>query len=129
MTSPRQRVRDVLARSQEFRSAQDVYLHLRRAGTRVSLTTVYRALHSLADTDEVDVLRTTRQVLYRDCGSDMHHHHLTCRECGTTVDVVLPGVERWIARTAAEHGLSSIRHVVELYGCCSACTELRRDRP
>ena len=41
-----------------FRSAQEVHDLLRHRGERVGLTTVYRPLQVLADSGEVDVLRT-----------------------------------------------------------------------
>ena len=27
------------------------------------------------------------ETLYRQCGTSMHHHHLTCRNCGRSVEV------------------------------------------
>ena len=33
------------------------------------------------------------ETVYRKC-SDHHHHHLVCRECGTTVEIAGPTVER-----------------------------------
>jgi Fur family ferric uptake transcriptional regulator len=124
MTDTRQRVavREELAREAAFRSAQDVHARLRAAGTRIGLTTVYRALQSMADTGEVDVLRQPDgESVYRRCSTPRHHHHLVCRECGRTVEVDGPAVERWADKVAAEHGFSAVEHTVEVFGTCAGC--------
>jgi hypothetical protein len=75
----------------------------------------------MADVDEVDMIRTdSGEALYRRCGAT-HHHHLTCRDCGLTVELVGPSVEKWSRDTAAAHGFSDVTHVVELFGVCAAC--------
>ncbi len=124
MSDTRQRiaVREELAREASFRSAQDVHARLRAAGTRIGLTTVYRALQSMAETGEVDVLRQPDgESVYRRCSTPRHHHHLVCRECGRTVEVDGPAVERWADKVAAEHGFSAVEHTVEVFGTCAAC--------
>jgi Fur family ferric uptake transcriptional regulator len=124
MSDTRQRiaVREELARDAAFRSAQDVHARLRATGTSIGLTTVYRALQSMAESGEVDVLRQPDgESVYRRCSTPRHHHHLVCRECGRTVEVDGPAVERWADRVAAEHGFSGVEHTVEVFGTCAAC--------
>lgn len=122
MTRRRQDVREVLAVSESFRSAQDIYADLRAGGARIGLTTVYRALQALVDADEVDVLRTDDgESVYRACATDEHHHHVVCRSCGTTVEVEGPAVERWAERVGSEHGFVDVTHTVEVFGTCPAC--------
>jgi Fur family transcriptional regulator, ferric uptake regulator len=105
----------------DFRSAQDIHDLLKRRGENVGLTTVYRTLQALSDADEVDVLRgDDGEALYRRC-SDGHHHHLVCRDCGRTVEVAGPTVERWADRVAAEHGYTDVSHTLEIFGTCRSC--------
>ena len=125
MSDTRQRVavREELARDDAFRSAQDVHARLRAAGTRIGLTTVYRALQAMAESGEVDVMRQPDgESVYRRCSSDRHHHHLVCRSCGTTVEVDGPAVERWAEKVAAEHGFTGVEHTVEVFGTCTRCS-------
>lgn len=122
MTSKREAVRQVLAGSTSFRSAQDIYAQMRADGAKIGLTTVYRALQSLADAGQVDTLRTDDgESVYRACATGGHHHHLVCRNCGRTVEVAGPAVERWADAVGAEHGFTSITHTVEVFGICAAC--------
>jgi Fur family ferric uptake transcriptional regulator len=121
MTRQQTAVREALAREPAFRSAQEIFATLRASGTRVGLTTVYRALQSMADAGEVDVLRVDDgEATYRLC-SEGHHHHLVCRRCGTTVEVEGRAVERWSAKVANEHGFTDVAHTVEVFGTCARC--------
>lgn len=114
-------VAELLARSDDFLSAQTVHARLRDEGESVGLATVYRALQSMAEAGSVDVLRTDDgEAVYR-CCSTHHHHHLVCRSCGRTVEVEGPAVEQWTERIAREHGFSDVTHTLEIYGTCADC--------
>jgi len=120
-TRQRLAVRQELDSAEDFRSAQDIHDALRREGERVGLATVYRALQSLVEAGEVDVLKTNAgESVYRRC-STHHHHHLVCRTCGRTVEVEGPAVERWAHAVALEHGYDDASHTLELFGTCSSC--------
>jgi len=101
-----------------FRSAQSIHGELREQGSGIGLATVYRALQGLVEDQQVDALRTDEgEVVYRRC-SRGHHHHLVCRECGRTVEVEGPAVERWATRVADEHGFRDVSHTLEIFGTC-----------
>jgi Fur family ferric uptake transcriptional regulator len=120
-TRQRAAVSALLDRLTEFRSAQEIHEELRRDGEGIGLTTVYRALQTLSENGDVDVLRTASgEAVYRRC-STHHHHHIVCRRCGSTVEVEGPAVERWAERIAEEHGFSDISHTVEIFGVCREC--------
>ncbi|WP_067780601.1 Fur family transcriptional regulator [Actinomyces vulturis] len=122
-TWQRQAVADLLARTESFRSAQQIHAALDAEGTRVGLATVYRNLQSLADAGLVDQVRSDDgEVLYRHCDDDKHHHHLVCRECGTTVEIAGDAFETWVNTVSTEHGFTDVSHTVELFGLCGACS-------
>ena len=121
-TRQKRAVAAALEQSDQFRSAQDLYTQLRGQGENVGLTTIYKQLRALAETGEVDSLRTQNgETLYRRCSTGNHHHHLVCRECGATVEVEGPEVERWADRIANQHGYADISHTVEILGLCRRC--------
>ena len=123
-TRPTRQRRAVAAAMQsfdDFRSAQDIHEMLRKSGSGVGLSTVYRTLQALADGGEVDLLRTEEgEALYRRC-SGRHHHHLVCRSCGRTVEVEGPTVERWADTVGEEHGFRDVSHTLEIFGTCPSC--------
>ena len=120
-TKQRAAVLTALAEVDDFRSTQELHDYLRRRGDAVGLTTVYRTLQALAEAGEVDVIvREDGESVYRQCSST-HHHHLVCRDCGRTVEVEGPAVERWATRVADNNGFTDISHTLEIFGVCSAC--------
>lgn len=120
-TKQREAVAAFLADEETFVSAQQIYAGLRAAGSSIGLATVYRTLQGLAADGVLDVLRSAEgEVVYRRCASGAHHHHLVCRECGRTVEVEGPAVERWAERVASEHGFRDVSHTLEIIGTCAA---------
>jgi Fur family ferric uptake transcriptional regulator len=122
-TRQRAEVLALLAGTGEFRSAQQLHAALRGRGIAVGLTTVYRTLQLLVDAGEVDHTRLPGgEHLYRRCDRAQHHHHLVCRECGATVEVEGPAVERWAQKLGADHGFTDVSHTLEVFGLCADCS-------
>ena len=119
-TRQRDLIAAVLDATDQWLTAQQVYGRLATQGQTVGLATVYRTLTALASGGDVDVQRLGDEWAYRRC-SESHHHHLTCRACGATVEVEAPGLEAWAHDVADAHGYSDIDHVVEITGTCPAC--------
>jgi Fur family ferric uptake transcriptional regulator len=120
-TRQRLAVVEAMASFDDVRSAQEIHDLLGRRGEAVGLATVYRTLQRLAEAGDVDMLRTEDgEAIYRRC-SDSHHHHLVCRDCGRTVEVEGPAVERWTRSIAAEHGYAEVSHTLEIFGTCPDC--------
>jgi Fur family transcriptional regulator, ferric uptake regulator len=120
-TRQRRAVAEVLGTFSDFRSAQEIHELLAQRGEAVGLATVYRTLQRLAEAGEVDLLRTEDgEAIYRRC-SNAHHHHLVCRECGATVEVEGPAVERWTRQIADDHGYADVSHTLEIFGVCGSC--------
>lgn len=122
-TWQRERVREALAESTGFVSAQSLHATLRDENTGIGLATVYRALAGLAARGDADSLQSPDgEALYRACTSSGHHHHLICRSCGTAVEIAADDVEQWAQSTAERHGFTQPEHVVDIFGLCAACS-------
>jgi Fur family transcriptional regulator, ferric uptake regulator len=106
-----------------FCSAQQIHAELRQRGDNIGLTTVYRHLQVLSEDGLVDAIRDeSGETLYRRCRTDAHHHHLTCRRCGRSVEVEGKAVERWAEEVASEAGFTQVGHTFELSGLCPDCS-------
>lgn len=125
ITRQRTAISDLLQATEQFLSAQEIHDRLTNRGESVGLATVYRNLQLLADAGEVDVLRQdgTDTQLFRYCASTRHHHHLLCRNCGTTVELADDRIEKLIREVAGENGFTNISHDVEIYGLCANCSK------
>ncbi len=123
-TRQRTAVAGVLEDLDAFRSAQQIHAELVARGESVGLTTVYRTLQALAEAGEIDsLLLDDGEAVYRRCRGETHHHHLVCRQCGATVEVDGPAVERWADRVADAHGYDEVSHTLEIFGRCAACRD------
>jgi len=121
-TWQREAVREALGGSECFVSAQSLHASLKGSGSTVGLATVYRALADLATEGEADSLQQDGESLYRACTPGIHHHHLICRSCGTTVEIAADEVEAWAQNVAAQHGFTQPQHVVDVFGYCENCS-------
>ena len=120
-TWQRAAVRDLLEGGEEFRTAQQIHDQLRKKKAKVGLATVYRALQTMAESGEVDVLRTPEgESAYRACSSG-HHHHLVCRQCGYSIEISAHEVEEWAASVARSNGFTDAGHELEIFGLCASC--------
>ena len=119
-TWQRAAVQEALEATEEFVSAQTLHARMRDAGSPIGLTTVYRALATLAEQGDADSLQSEGEQLYRAC-SPMHHHHLICRSCGVTVEIEATIVEQWAKQVATANGFTEASHVVDVFGVCPAC--------
>ena len=117
-TRQRAAVGELLGRTSEFRTANQIHDDLRHAGEDIGLTTVYRTLQLMVEAEQLDAIRTDDgETAYRRCSTG-HHHHLVCRSCGRTVEVEGPAIERWTDQVAAEHGFTDVQHQLEIFGVC-----------
>jgi Fur family transcriptional regulator, ferric uptake regulator len=121
-TRQRAAILQALQEADSFLSAQELFDALRNSGLRVGLTTVYRNLQMLAESNEVDVVRREDgESIFRLCDADHHHHHLVCRSCGYTVELANDQLETWAQALARKHRFSDVTHDLELFGLCHAC--------
>ncbi|WP_127480593.1 Fur family transcriptional regulator [Nocardioides pantholopis] len=124
-TRQRIAVAEAMASVEDFRSAREIHELLGERGDAVGLATVYRTLQRLAEAGEIDMLRSEDgEAIYRRC-SGTHHHHLVCRDCGRTVEVEGPAVERWTTAIADQHGFAAVSHTLEIFGTCPGCSAAR----
>lgn len=121
-TKQRRTVKATIDGLEDFISAQDLHQLMLSRGESVSLATTYRILQSLAEHNEVDVLKTADgEAIYRKCQVDHHHHHLLCRSCGAAEELEVPDLEEWASEIGAKFGFSDVQHVIEVTGICSNC--------
>lgn len=122
MTRQRAAVAEVLAASEEFRTAQQWHDLLRDHGHSVGLATVYRTMQTMANNGDVDVVRNAEgEAMYRRCERVEHHHHLVCRQCGRTEEIEAALVEKWVDSVARTYHFVEVDHTAELFGICTAC--------
>ncbi len=108
--------------SKDHPTAEMVYAALKPEHPNLSLGTVYRNLHLLAD--EGKLTRMPFPVERFD-GDVSQHSHFCCEGCGKVTDVDLP-YDAALDRKAAPLVGTVQRHSTVFYGLCPDCNEQDR---
>ena len=124
-TRPRRLIADrlvELAVSGENFTIDEFWQEMRELDPHLGRATVYRSVEKLVTMgllDRVDFADGTH--LYRVCGENHHHHHLTCTQCHMVVeiDVCLP-VDQLNA-IGRKTNFAIEGHSLTLFGRCKSC--------
>jgi Fur family ferric uptake transcriptional regulator len=123
LTKGCKRVLEVLERTKELSSAQDIHGQLRaEEASAPGLTTVYRSLESLVTlglVQAVDLGDGERRYELIEPGE--HHHHIICDNCRSSIHLDQCLVEELEKAIAVKYGYEIRSHILEIFGKCPAC--------
>jgi Fur family ferric uptake transcriptional regulator len=131
ITVAREAILEVLSRTEEHLSAEEVYLAVHKIQPNVGLTTVYRTLELLVHMGLVLKFDfgdgRARYELSEGPKGMRHHHHLVCTNCGRVIDYTdfIDDEIELLSRT--EKGLQKkfdfeiTNHLIQFYGLCDKC--------
>ncbi len=133
MTKPRQSIMDVLGKTAEHLSAEDIYLAVHKFYPNIGLTTVYRNLELLVDMGMVVKFEfghgKAKYELADEYGKKGHHHHLVCKKCSKIIDYsdFMKDEVQFLQRTekglSAKYDFQITDHLIQFYGYCNRCRE------
>jgi Fe2+ or Zn2+ uptake regulation protein len=120
VTAQRRAILRALRATTEHPDATWIYEQVRKEMPHVSLATIYRNLHQLAEAGlvvELDIERTRRWD-----GSVEPHDHIICLRCGSVKDLDVlfnrKRLERWVKEAS---GFVVYSHQFCLQGLCPRC--------
>lgn len=131
LTVPRETILDVLSKTSEHLSAEDIYLKVHKSYPAIGLTTIYRTLGLLVQMGLVfkydfgDGL--ARYELSIGTKGIRHHHHLVCTNCGKVIDYTdfIEEEEKLLLQTEKElsrrYNFTITNHLIQFYGLCDRC--------
>ena len=131
LTVPRQIILEVLSKTEQHLSAEDVYIQVKKVYPNIGLTTVYRTLELLVHLGLILKFDfgdgRARYELSEGPKGARHHHHLVCTSCGRVVDYTDFIDEEVELLNQTEKGLSKkynfeiTNHLIQFYGLCDEC--------
>jgi Fur family ferric uptake transcriptional regulator len=131
MTVPRQTIMEVLSKTKDHLSAEDIYMKVHRICPSCGLTTVYRTLDLLVEMGMVAKLDfgdgRNRYELNEKHSQKDHHHHLICRSCHKVIDYTDFSDNEVEFLKKTETGLSKKYkfkiddHIITFKGVCERC--------
>lgn len=131
ITVPREAILEVLSKTSEHLSAEDIYMQVHKTHSNIGLTTIYRTLELLVHMGLVFKFDfgdgRARYELSEGPKGTRHHHHLVCTKCGRVIDYTdfIDDEIELLSRT--EKGLSNKfnfkinNHLIQFYGLCEKC--------
>lgn len=123
LTKGCRKVLEVLERTTELTTAQDIHGQLRGGDFKApGLTTVYRSLESLVSLGLVQAVDFgDGERRYELITPGEHHHHLVCDHCRASVHLDQCLVEDLDQAVKAKYGFQIRAHILEIFGLCSQC--------
>jgi Fe2+ or Zn2+ uptake regulation protein len=123
MTTQRQIILDVIARSQQHLSAEDISARAQRIDRSINPSTVYRTLaflkeHGLIKARYYDP--DSHREVYEPT-PNTEHYHFTCTRCGRIVEFQSAHMAALRAQVQSEFSVDVARACLCLTGLCDRC--------
>ncbi len=89
---------------------------------RIPDSSLYRALQVFRELEIVrDVVIGGVRMIELSGEFRPHHHHVSCKKCGTTIDIDDENLEKYLIQLAKKNGYSHLSHSFEVTGLCPKC--------
>lgn len=121
VTLPRVKILELLERhADNHLSAEDVYKLLLDDKEEIGLATVYRVLTQFEEAGLVKRHHFESGQSIFELNSGLHHDHILCLDCGHVEEFLDEVIEQRQHAVAEKMGFALERHVLTLYGTCTA---------
>ena len=128
LTKQRTALLDAVFATHRHFSAEDLHRDLEKAGHRISIATVYRALGLLVEAGFVQGLDVGRgRVLYEHTLGHAHHDHIICLDCGKITEFQSQEIEDLQDQAAKSHRFKIVAHSLKIFGYCHNCVKRHPD--
>lgn len=118
-TEKRIHMLELIYQESRYLSAKEIIDILKEDFPGISPDTVYRNLHSFTKLEIVEATELKNEKVFRsNCGSDEHHHHFICTNCGFSKE--LSDCPLSIYKDEVEE-FEVTSHRFELLGLCQDC--------
>lgn len=130
LTGPRAQILKVLSQSSRHLCVDGIYLAIRKKGGNVGMTTIYRAVDSLARAGIVRKMSLADGRTYYeriDKKEPGHHHHLICRKCQRVMDYSdfvneeVSLIKKLETLVSNAHRFRIDDHQISFTGLCQSC--------
>lgn len=119
----RQQILLSFLKTEKHLTAEELYNITKKKNPSIGYATIYRTMKLLSEAGLCRELQlddgTTR---YEHLYNHKHHDHLICTKCGKFIEIESPQIEALQEKLAKENGFVLLKHRLELYGICNACS-------
>jgi Fur family ferric uptake transcriptional regulator len=121
LTPQRMMVLDVLHKTDDHISAEEIFKDVKTSYPYANISTVYRTLELLKKLDLVTEIDMGDGCIRYHLLEKGHHHHLICNKCGKVVDLPESFLQELKVKLADKYDFEAdIKHMA-VFGICSDC--------
>jgi Fur family ferric uptake transcriptional regulator len=104
-------------------SAEEIHQYLGEQGEKISVSTVYRALHVMVKLGLLQELELAEGRKYYELQSPLwqQHHHLVCVQCGDVKEFEDDAITEVTAQETQDRGFALLNGQFTVYGLCPHC--------
>lgn len=89
---------------------------------RIPDSSVYRALQVFRELEIIrDVVIGGKRMIELSGEFRPHHHHVSCKQCGSSIDINDENLEKYLVQLAKKNGYLHVSHSFEVTGLCPKC--------
>lgn len=130
LTKERQQVVEVFFGTEDHLEAEEISMHIRNNGQRVSRATIYRTIALLVEAGLLKMVSLeNRHTLYEKLLSNEDHDHLVCMKCNKVIEFSNELSEKLMQLVCEVHGYTPLRRHFEIVGICDPPCPRRRESP
>jgi Fur family ferric uptake transcriptional regulator len=128
ITQQRETIAEIVFKSSEHQSVEDIEAEVRGRGERIGKATIYRTLEMLvksglvAEHDFGEGFKRYEHLF----GQALVREHLVCTECGKVKAIDNADLQRLHQQVAERQGFLPARYRLAIYGICKDCQEQGR---
>ena len=117
MTKQRRTILNVIKKSNEHMTAEEIYIKAKKEMPSIAIGTVYRNLGLMTDAGEIRRIPIPNSPDRYD-KSTIPHEHLVCQKCGTVHDMFIEGLREFLQR---QTGIEITGYDLNLKFICENC--------
>jgi Fe2+ or Zn2+ uptake regulation protein len=126
VTNQRSLIMEIIRQREGHFDADEIYRRAREKRSRLSFSTVYRALQTFKKLGLVDELHFDEGHHHYEVKTPGEHYHLVCLGCGKVIEFLCP-IFRYIKRNIPEaRGFEITETEVRVSGYCTECQRGRK---
>jgi len=123
-TPEREEILKEILGCQEHFDVDELYIKLKKRGSKVSKASIYRTIPLLIEAGYVqEVYKQDNRAYYEVVLNKMPHLHFICLNCKTVSEIEDEKLVELIKEYANKNGFSVLSYHLEVFGLCKKCKE------
>ena len=124
ITKQRKCILDALNASEIPLSAEQIFVELKKSNTDINLSTVYRNLDSLSQSNIISIVHliSNESNLY-ELNRNEHKHYFVCMKCKKILPISGCPLNNYEQKLEEKTGFNITGHKLCLYGYCNECKD------